>query len=79
MTKTEAFAKAMAGFDKVVADRELSNITAMLADGVDPTRWTPSSAKPARPCGSRGRTMPRASPICSTRSGGAHLSRAARR
>jgi hypothetical protein len=36
MTKDEAMAKALAAFDRIVADRERSNITAMLAHGVDP-------------------------------------------
>jgi hypothetical protein len=36
MTKDDAMARALAAFDRIVADRERSNITAMLADGVDP-------------------------------------------
>ncbi len=36
MTRAEALTKALAAFDQIVADRERSNITAMLADGVDP-------------------------------------------
>jgi hypothetical protein len=36
MTKDDAMARALAVFDRIVADRERSNITAMLADGVDP-------------------------------------------
>ena len=35
MTKDEGMAKALAAFDRIVADRERSNVTAMLADGVD--------------------------------------------
>jgi hypothetical protein len=36
MTREAAMTKALAAFDQIVADRERSNITAMLADGVDP-------------------------------------------
>ena len=36
MTRDEAVTRALAVFDRIVADRERSNITGMLADGVDP-------------------------------------------
>ncbi len=54
MIREAATSKALAFFDRVVADRERSNITAMLADDVDPDALDTLIGEAPQPCGSRG-------------------------